>query len=88
MPGIQQFFLRLLSLSRLASTPQPPYDCSAIQAGNSQYNLSALAGDYEVDGINDGTTKSAYAINICEDLNSALRSRPTSGNGTLKGFSP
>lgn len=84
-----QLLVTLLSLSGLASTSQPPYDCSAIQAGNSQFNLSALGGDYEVNGVIDGTTKTTYAINICEDLNSVFCAHtsfcPTSGNGTLKG---
>lgn len=86
-----QYFLLglLLSLPALASTLQSSYDCSAIQAGNSQYNLSALGGDYEIDGVvNDGTTKMAYLINICEDLNSAFCSQgvfcPTYGNGALR----
>ena len=59
------FFLLLQSgLASAASYPGAPYNCSAIQAGNSQYNLSALGGTYELNGIADGTTQRSFRINI------------------------
>lgn len=95
MPEIRLCLVLLLSFSVLASTSQPPYDCSAIQVDNFQYNLSALGGDYEVDGFVDRITnletttlEATYAVNICEDLNSAfcVNSCPTSGNGMPGGY--
>ncbi|KAJ5965519.1 hypothetical protein N7481_012233 [Penicillium waksmanii] len=90
------FWMSVFALCALASGCESPYDCSAIQIGNKQYNLSPLSGNYETIGFVDKRKNltTSYAINICSDLNAAVsRTFPTplsadhQYNGQRVGFS-